>query len=106
MEEITGSVDLCGSHLEDEKSQPESRARINRKGSIKVHYGFLMKENSGQEFGQFQTCFLTDGLSNLLFQILRIIALKKDTPTGGLWTAYFSLGDVYAKGFCVCEEKD
>lgn len=48
----------------------------------------------------------TDGLSNLLFQILRIIALKKDTPTGGLWTAYFSLGDVYAKGFCVCEEKD
>lgn len=51
MEEITGSVDLCGSHLEDEKSQPESRARINRKGSIKVHYGFLRKENSGQEFG-------------------------------------------------------
>ena len=46
----------------------------------------------------------TDGLSNLLYQILRIIALKKDTPTGGLWTAYFSLGDVYAKGFCVCGE--
>lgn len=48
----------------------------------------------------------TDGLSNLLFQILRIIALKKGIPTGGLWTAYFSLGDVYAKGFWVCEEKD
>lgn len=26
----------------------------------------------------------TDGLSNLLFHILRINALKKDIPTGGL----------------------
>lgn len=26
----------------------------------------------------------TDGLSNLLFHILRIIALKKARPTGGL----------------------
>ena len=51
MEEITGSVDLCGSHLEDEKSQPESRARTNRKRNIKVHYGFLRKEKPEQEFG-------------------------------------------------------
>lgn len=46
----------------------------------------------------------TDG-PVLAFQILRIIALKKDIPTGGLWTAYFSLGDVMPKVF-VCEEKD
>lgn len=46
MEEMTETVDLCGTQLEKQKGWPEPRGGSNRKSNIKAHYRGLRQERN------------------------------------------------------------